>query len=294
MNNESMKYQMEENNEMIIDNKNENIMFYDNLIREKYVNYYLNYTKATDSSVHCTYVCKNFLKPSYKHLPFLKSIFRELLKRDESSIAEEKIPYDVKRLLYYQSVNKDYKKEIINDNGGSGSDSESYEETYEDITDDDNMSIDLQKNIKKEYDNKDFVMKKLKKNFKTRYIRIGLKLMLKNKSKVYITKSKGFTRCDMNLKKCAYRIKKNPNIKNDLDIQYLGEYENKNNNINITLECNTPGKKGGFIIYNIIIIDPENGEIEISLPFSTISYKQFLKRNDKSFIAKIKNLKFWR
>jgi len=147
---EIIHFSIDVNNEIMT--KNEENKFYDNLIREKYINYYLNYTKTLDSEVNCTYICKNFLKPKYKHLPFLKNIFLELLKRDESAIDKEKIPYDVKRLLYYQSIKKknEIKKEIFNENEGSGSDSESYEDsTY----DDDNMSLDLNNNIKLEDDN---------------------------------------------------------------------------------------------------------------------------------------------
>ncbi|KAG4091053.1 hypothetical protein H8356DRAFT_1313515 [Neocallimastix lanati (nom. inval.)] len=160
---------------------------------------------------------------------------------------------------------------------GKGKEKEKEKEKYYEIKDIKSKEIDKKKRLNNVYHsrfvNAQFTFEGINQNVR-----------------IYIAKSTSFTKNDNSVRRCSCKVKKNLNIKNKIKIDYLGEFNSKNNPMIIKLECNKPGKKEGYIIYNLILIDTIHGRVEISLPFSTISYKQFLKRKETSFIGRINKM----
>ncbi|KAL6590005.1 hypothetical protein U3516DRAFT_858175 [Neocallimastix sp. 'constans'] len=326
--------------------------YIDKKIRDIYESYYKNYNKAKISDKHCYYNHKNFFKTKFKHVNYLKEIFKEHLQKNKNSISSNKSQYDIRRFIYYSSkednevINechkdddimedeKEKKESIggkyiknknknkgknerenidINKNKSKNKNEDKDEDEDKDENENENeieieIENEIENEVENEIENEDEdeneienedededeninTLQKGKRIYKSHFIESHFSFeKLQHKIKLYIIKSTSFSKNDNTIKKCLSKIKKNPNIKNEIEIEFIGEIDNHINTASIKLECNTPGKKGGFIVYNIVIVDLDEAFIEITEPFSTISYKQFIKRKDKSFIGKLNNI----
>lgn len=117
----------------------------------------------------------------------------------------------------------------------------------------------------------------------------------KNK-KIYLASSNFFTRRDRKITDIKKKIKDNGQIIGDIfTLEQIQSFEN--DTLKVKLNKNTTDSNNTLNIYHIVIVEEENignfgnTKIHISKPFSLISFKQLIKRAEKSFIGKKYNRK---
>lgn len=227
-------------------------------IKELYIYYYENYIEASPSNLECFYCLDNISK-NRKSLIYLKDVFNEYLKKKrkktnlDNNFHENQKDYDIKKFIYFLSSEEEKKREKDNDKNT--------------IEKNDDMNNKLR-----------FIYSKL------------LFKGIKGQPRIYIIKSYLFSRNDRTIEKCSNKVKNCQNITDEIEIEYIGRYNEMINYIVCKFECNHPYEENGYRVYNIAIVDTENLDIKISQPFSTMSHRQFFVRKDKSFIGKIDDI----
>jgi len=273
-------------NEQPLKKKKSNENIYREEIIKTCINYYENYNNFINSEIECFYCCDNFFKYYHSSVIYLKDFFEKYLKNtNNDDNIDDLNNYDIIKFIYY--LNEEKKIHRNNDS------EKKYKNDYTNST---NNSFNNNNNDNNNNDNNK-ISKNNKMKSKSRYMYLKLSFKkVKYNLKIYLIKFKLFSRNDTNIKKCSDKIKKNRIKYNDIltdeiELEYLGRYNEFMDNFIIRLECNNPNKEDGFKIYNIAFLNTKNFHISISQPFTTISHKQFCGKKDKSFIRKINNIK---
>jgi len=122
------------------------------------------------------------------------------------------------------------------------------------------------------------------KNMNGKVYQLGLRIGNKN-----TTTMKKLKQAFKNLKfEENIKTKNNEYINQYVNLKLVGEFDKKNvmdSNIKVELQTNTTAIQNGFWFYFLIIVK-ESQDMLISEPFTLLSYKQLMKRKEKSFLKK--------